>query len=281
MDAFRKFFEGNAVFFGVVVPILAIAGSFFGSWAAGWMQARGGRDQAAAAREAAKIAAEAQRVAALWTVRQVFTSEFIHQTRRALAVTRKLYEEDDESGALSRELNEVALTFMQQRIGLELTATAPVVEAVDELSAAISECSRVAHEQGPGAYAEIFLRGLCIDGDTSAQAAYRELSAYRTIVAADGTTIEDQVSAGNDARTALRAVHPALSEARIKALMSHFFQAPDRASADYAEARLLVTEKTKALIRVSRAMLRSEDDVAPTEPEQRRRWWRRRRSSCR
>ncbi|MFC9699341.1 hypothetical protein ACFTWD_01385 [Streptomyces sp. NPDC056943] len=34
-----------------------------------------------------------------------------------------------------------------------------------------------------------------------------------------------------------------------------------------------LTERMKALVTAAREMLKSEDDVAPTVPEQRRRWW--------
>ncbi|MFH8628217.1 hypothetical protein ACH4A8_41120 [Streptomyces vietnamensis] len=276
MDAFRKFFEEHAAFFGVVVPILAVVGSFAGSWAAGWVQARGGRDQAAAAREAAKIAAEAQRVAALWSVRQVLIAEYIHETRQATEVIRQLYVRNDEDGELDRQMVESALALNQKRVGLELTATLPVVEAVKEVQEAVSDVSIRARDHGPGLAAYTHLLELRrTGGSTRLQEAFDALAAYRTVATDLFSEDEARFQAAVEARMRLGRVTPALSGARIDALVSHYSRSPDRATTDYNEAHDRLVEKRGELIRAARAMLRSEDDVAPAVPQQRRRlWWR-------
>ncbi|MFE7547802.1 hypothetical protein [Streptomyces gardneri] len=284
MDAFRKFFEEHAAFFGVVVPILAVVGAFAGSWAAGWMQARGGRDQAAAAREAAQIAAEAQRLAALWTVRHVHTAELIQRVDEVQRLAPLFFTQDSASG-LEAQFREARQAMAQKQAEVELIAPVPVVNAARSVEDALDELTGHAKLTGPGQYVSNMLLTLILspaeatsasvasaaasaDAAVAARAAVRRL---RSIDAdADGVAWE---TARLAARDALCSVDGVTEELASNALLTIGMD-------DLGAARGLArrtnqfAEKKTLLLKAAREMLKSEDDVAPTVPPQRR-WWQR------
>ncbi|MFH9736533.1 hypothetical protein ACH4MA_02390 [Streptomyces roseolus] len=270
VDGLRKFFEEHAAFFGVVVPILAVVGSFAGSWAAGWVQARGGRDQAAAAREAAAATNEAQRVAALWTVRQVMTVDYIAYAREHVELSVRMYKESHEDGALKREADASRITLVQKRVALELVATAPVVAAVKEVQEAIRGLAEHALTYGPGAYADGLLRTMgprpaVMDArEALHELRERELDAART----DESRSEARVNALRK----LREMESDISREQNLALIRYYMRPAGATLDEFKEVRALFQSKMEELIAEARIMLKSEEDVAPIVPEQRRRW---------
>ncbi|MFC9490729.1 hypothetical protein ACFTZM_32275, partial [Streptomyces hydrogenans] len=177
MSEIRKFFEEHAAFFAVVVPIATIVASFAGSWAAGWMQARGGRDQAAAAREAAAATNEAQRVAALWTVRQVQVAEFVQRVRELVRVSELFYERNNADRSISVQIGEARQALVQKQAEIELIAPKVVVQAADSVVKHFNGFVGLTAMVGETAYFADRL-GEALDADESDRAARaRELAA--------------------------------------------------------------------------------------------------------
>ncbi|GGY61938.1 hypothetical protein [Streptomyces omiyaensis] len=264
--------EEHAAFFGVVVPILAILGSFAGSWAAGWVQARGGRDQAAAAREVATATNEAQRVAALWNVRQVMTVDYIAYAREHVELSVRMYRENDEDGALKREADASRITLVQKKVGLELVATAPVVAAVKEVQEAVRGLAEHALTYGQEAYADKLLRTMGPrPAVLNARAALHELRECELDAArTEGARSEARVNALRK----LTELESEISREQRFALIRYYMRADGVTLDQFKEARALFQSKMEELIEETRIMLRSEGDVASVVPPQRR-WWRR------
>ncbi|MFB7609900.1 hypothetical protein [Streptomyces gardneri] len=259
MDEFRKFFEGHAVFFGVVVPILAIVGSFAGSWAAGWMQARGGRDQAAAAREAAKIAAEAQRVAALWSIRQVQIAEFIRNARELVRVSEELRERPIDAD-LRRESGTALRAIALCAAEVEVTAPQDVVEAAYALSGTLRDLLDEAQDIGLTSCATDALFELCGSSDTATAGA--AIEAHRAL---NDSTLTPE------AQSSIVSMVSGLTEEQVRRLVVEV-NSPVDLNQRWVEAANAVTEKLRTFVAGTREMLKSEDDVAPAVPQQRRRW---------
>ncbi|MFE5511658.1 hypothetical protein ACFQ9J_13695 [Streptomyces sp. NPDC056529] len=260
MNAFRQYFEEHATFFGVAVPILAVVGSFAGSWAAGWMQARGGRDQAAAAREAATIAAEAQRVAALWTVRQTQVAEFVQGVREVVRLYDRFFLEPDTSD-LYFQVEAANQDVSLKKAEIELIASSIVVDAAQAVLVSVVEYSSMARTGGPASYAElILLRLILSDEEEVARAAGTAQSALQE---GSGFSYRDRLAL----LEAVRGISP-----RQAQRLAHAANHPGQLGEVREDAIRDLDEKLTAFVSAAREMLRSEDDVAPAAPEQRRRW---------
>ncbi|MFH8253438.1 hypothetical protein [Streptomyces roseolus] len=260
-----KYFEDNPEIFAAIVAAIAILGGLLGSIIGARIQANGGRDQAAAAREAARIAAEAQRVAALWNVRQVQVAEFIRCTREAVVISQRLYEAEPDDEELRRQVHAAYQAMESKAAELILIATEKVVDAVEATLLAAEELEREAMNSGPTAHAESVFTHLYLSRDMTTARAARV--AQHVLDAATGETYESRMQA-------LRSV-PGLSEKLAHELAVNsgggnrlrWVERGGRKS-DALE------EKLAELVRATRTMLKSEDDVAQAPPEQRRRWWR-------
>ncbi|MFE1378175.1 hypothetical protein ACFW6S_04345 [Streptomyces sp. NPDC058740] len=246
-----KYFEENPEIFA------ALVGAIIGSLGGGWIQARGGRDQAAA-REAAKIQAEAQRVAALWTVRQVQIAEFIRAVNGQVQRCDRLwFELDSDSDALSdeiaREADELDLRWAEVRVLLTenaVTAAGHLVLAVNDLVAHIQRYSWVRHAR--------ILVGSATAGDQALAAAVARIL----------TSEADYASRARD----LRAAVSNLTESQAEHLAVFNERSDHDLEIQRGEARAKVFRCLNDLVDEAREMLGSQNDVAPTVPQQRR-WW--------
>ncbi|MFE5592232.1 hypothetical protein [Streptomyces sp. NPDC056549] len=117
------------------------------------------------------------------------------------------------------------------------------------------------------------LKPMLQDGASGASEANLAVTAYRDRMIDPASTGESKEAALREAREKLRAITPSLTVAQVDLITEHAKRARAVISG-FKEAREDVTRKTVELIRVSRVMLKSEDDVAPAVPPQRRRWWR-------
>ncbi|MFJ6252879.1 MULTISPECIES: hypothetical protein [unclassified Streptomyces] len=266
MNAFRVFFEGHAAFFAVVVPIAAIAGSYFAGVRGAKIQAKGGRVQAAAAREAAEIAAEAQRVAALWTIRQVQIAEFIHSARELVRLSLLLYRVADDDVEATRDRCETAYQAMSLRSAeIRLIAPKTVVEAGQKTATAARAVLDHARQRSPVFRARRELTDLVLtDYGTSGAAAHAAIRALDE-ESGDYSAVEEALSAV-----------PGLSARHVSVLSTHCFEATslEALSQSLDEVDREFGKSLAAMVDAARELLKSEDDVAPTVPEQRRRWWR-------
>jgi len=262
VSEFRKFMEEHAAFFGVVVPILAIVGAFLGSWAAGWMQARGGRDQAAAAREAAAATNEAQRVAALWTVRRIQVAELIQRANEVMLASGHAHAVcQPEEGDRDR-VNDALRAMGMRESEIRLIAPAKVVDAAKKVARLSGTAWIAAAIQGPENRARKELRRLANEADLAVRDAAREAMGV----------IRNESSSVAEREQALSAVS-GLSEEHVRRLTVRP-SVPPPFSRPYSEIEHEYQERVDALVSAAREMLRSEDDVAPASPPQRR-WWRR------
>ncbi|MGW2304999.1 hypothetical protein [Streptomyces sp. NPDC001809] len=272
MSTFREFFEGHAAFFAVVVPIVGLVGSFAGSWAAGWMQARGGRDQAAAAREAAAATNEAQRVAALWTVRQVQVAEFVQQARKFLRTSVLLYR-GPLDGDLRTEVQEMREGLRLKMAELELIAPAGVDQAVKGLNEALGALHDYAAISGPAHHSYLALHEAADSSDPifsiPGQAAIAALDEMARDLESGDVALRRQVS-----ESATRAVSDVIGISPVKVSQVMWWaRQPDPFDAR-RNLEGAVEREMASLVAAARVMLRSNDDVAPAVPVQRR-WWRR------
>ncbi|WP_314612473.1 BAR domain-containing protein [Streptomyces stackebrandtii] len=276
MDAFRKYFEHNPDLFTGLVALLAIVGTLVAGWVGAKIQANGGREQAAAAREAAAATNEAQRVAALWTVRQVMTVDYINHARENVELSIRMYKESDEDGTLKRQVDASRIALVQKKVGLELIADAPVVAAVKEVQAAVGEFAQNALKYGPGAYADSLLGKMRTM--PSVMAAREALHEARECELDAASTDEAKRGARARALRKVRELEPRVSSEQGLQLIRHYMRADGATLDEYREARALVQNKTEELIAATRIMLKSEEDVAAEEVPTRRWGWRRRNS---
>ncbi|AJF68177.1 hypothetical protein SVTN_31250 [Streptomyces vietnamensis] len=259
------FFEGHAAFFAVVVPIAAIAGSYFAGVRGAKIQARGGQDQASAARDAAEIAAEAQRVAALWTVRQVQVAEFI-QSAREVSMSAdgfyKNYSVEDQQSRRDR-VSAAAKTMSLTEAEIQLIAPAAVVDASFNVARAATNAYVCALMDGPTVRARSALKRIAY-GDGEHEVKRAALAAIRVL--------DDESSSHADRQEAVSAV-PGLAEEHVLRLGDRRRGAPVRRLEERRrEHQEAFKDSMAALVSAAREMLKSEEDVAPTVPEQRRRW---------
>ncbi|MFD6349959.1 hypothetical protein ACFWF9_35350 [Streptomyces roseolus] len=266
MTAFRQYFEDNPEIFAALVAAIAILGGLLGSIIGAKIQANGGHAQAAAAQKAAEIAAEAQRVAALWGVRQVQVAEFIRCAREAVAISQRLYEAEPDDEELRRQVHAAYQAMGSKAAELILIATEKVVDVVEATLLAAEELEQEAMDSGSTAHAESVFTHLYLSRDMVTARAARV--AQHALDATTGETYESRMQA-------LRAV-PGLSENLAHELAANsgrgnrlqWIERGGRKSG-------ALEEKLAELVRETRAMLRSEDYVAPAPvPRQRRRWWR-------
>ncbi|MFD9246136.1 hypothetical protein ACFV0D_30275 [Streptomyces sp. NPDC059556] len=269
-----KYFEDNPEIFAALVAAIAILGGLLGSVIGAKIQANGGRDQAAAAREAARIAAEAQRVAALWAVRQLQTAEYIQGVRDVRHAIRRFYREDPAGGALLAQLNEALGAMNQKQAEIILIAPKAVVGAANRLREATFEAGDYAIKAGAMHYVQSLVNAEMNSGDPeSAAIAQQAIDAVNELHAAkrQGDRAEAQY-AHQHARDALRAVHGVTSGLATKALLAF----AENGWVTMMDVTGMALDRTmNDFVLAARAMLKSEDDVAPTVPPQRRRWWRR------
>ncbi|MFF9147200.1 hypothetical protein ACF1BN_20310 [Streptomyces sp. NPDC014861] len=265
MTAFRQYFEDNPEIFAALVAAIAILGGLLGSVIGAKIQANGGRAQADAAQKAAEIAAEAQRVAALWNVRQLQVAEFIRCVREAVATSQRLYEAEPDDQELRQLVHAAYQAIEFKAAELILIATEEVVNVVEATLLAAEELEQEAMDSGPTAHAEAVFTRLYLSRDMETARAARV--AQNVLNAETGETYESRTRA-------LRGV-PGLSETLAHELAVNsgggnrlqWIETGGRKSN-------VLEEKLAELVRATRTMLRSEDDVAPATPEPRRRWWR-------
>ncbi|MFE6853940.1 hypothetical protein ACFVDH_24485 [Streptomyces sp. NPDC057674] len=236
----------------------ALVAAFIGSLGGGWIQARGGRAQAAAAQKAAEITAEAQRVAGLWNVRQVQVAEFIRSIREATQSAERHYREGYEP-PLRDEVRGAFREAALRKAEVQLVASREVMSAAETVMGCADELMSAVRRNWPYSYAETMLVELLNHED---EAIRDRASTAQRICEEPGTSFRERkdafLAAGLPARFAGRLAQgsrPPVGEIR-------------------RELRGAVDAALLALVEATRLMLRSDDDVPPSVPRQRR-WWRR------
>lgn len=267
VDAFRRYFEDNPEILAALVAGIAVAGGLVGSVIGGKIQANGGRDQAAAAREAAQIAAEAQRVAALWTVRQIQAAAFIRSVREARRLSEMFYKQNAVEDGLDVQLREARQDVAQKRAEIELVVPLAVLRAAGEVAETLDSMTAFAEIAGPGTYFTDDLNIQALSPNRSqSRLAGQALNALDALRAVDSSGRPDRFT---DAMAAVRAATNATVQQAVS--VTAYVLRP-RFPSEVAENRERLNEKLALLIDAARAMLRSEDDIAPAVPPQRRRW---------
>ncbi|MFC9492780.1 hypothetical protein ACFTZM_42885, partial [Streptomyces hydrogenans] len=252
MTAFRQYFEDNPEIFAAIVAAIAILGGLLGSIIGAKIQARSGLDQAAAARDAAKTAAEAQHVATLWAVRHVQVAEFIRAVREAAQASERFYRETADS-ALREDVESVFRAMHLKHAEVELIAPSTVREGAEELVQCVTSIRRVAVQHGTTVVAHSVFRALL--GSDDEHLAYLAEAAQGVLDEEDGDY--------QSRMEAFRAV-PGLSPGQAHRLAIRASSADAHTRKNEASASL-----HRALLRFkseARAMLKSEDDVAPAVP---------------
>jgi hypothetical protein len=252
VEAVWKYFENNHEIFAALVAALAILGGLIGSVLGAKIQANGGRAQANAAREAAQITSEAQRVAALWTVRQVQTAEFIHNVREVLH-TSHLLVVDEHTEALRAQVQETGQAMRRKFAELQLIAPLPVVAAAQLVVNSADLYQNLNRARGPAQRALFILLRLTGDENSAVSA-----PASR---ARDGLEALRRGDASASTVRLMLADVPGLTETQAELLIGDAEEpayGPVRARAE-SEVR----ERAARLVEVARTMLRSDDDVAP------------------
>ncbi|GGV84299.1 hypothetical protein [Streptomyces massasporeus] len=267
MDAFRRYFESNPEIFAALVAGIAVVGGLVGSVIGARIQANGGRDQAAAAREAARIAAEAQRVAALWTVRQIQVAAFIQSVREARRLSEMFYKQNAVEDGLDVQLREARQDVAQKRAEIELVVPLAVLRAAGEVAETLDSMTAFAEIAGPGTYFTDDLNNQALSPNRhQSRLAGRALNALDALRAVDASGRPDRFT---DAMAAVRAATNATVPQAVS--VTAYVLRPQFPS-EVAENQEKLNEKLALLIDAARAMLRSEDDIAPAVPTQRRRW---------
>ncbi|GGR51677.1 hypothetical protein [Streptomyces roseolus] len=270
MDVWN-YFEGRPEIFAAVVAAVGIVGAVVGAR----IQANGGRAQAAAAREAAQIAADAQREAALWSVRQVRTAEFIQKVREVERICELFYSEGDLVGQrVPGKLHDAFQEMIQKHAEIALMAPSPVVHATNFVGSAVEDLAELATSAGPGE----FLRGALIDMSVSedpdsSSKAFRAIDALSELASARLANENRAVlfsRAFIDATEALRDI-PGISDAHIGSALTEF---PFVVRDEKLRRKQAVAESGGALVEAARAMLRSEDNVTLVRLPRARRWFR-------
>ncbi|MCX5232918.1 hypothetical protein [Streptomyces sp. NBC_00233] len=260
MTGLWKYFEENHEIFAALVAFLAIGGGLLGSVIGAKIQANGGRDQAAAAREAAQTAAEAQRVAALWSVRQVQTAEFIRSVRELVWSSNRLFEVLDSDSQTQAEAARQALGLRVAEI--ELVVPRDVMTTAHAVYESAVQYWDLAWTASPLLSAERNLRLLA--GSNDPETGRAALEAIRVLYD-DG--------ASHLARLGALTAVPGLPHHQVVLLVENRRDPEPSVWHQKDEAGRALNERMDELVTAARAMLRSEDDVAPAVPEQRRRWW--------
>ncbi|MEU6168062.1 hypothetical protein [Streptomyces tanashiensis] len=262
MNSLRTYFENNPDLFAAFIAALAIIGGLAGSLLGAKIQANGGRDQAQAAREAAEIAAEAQRVAALWSVRQVQTAEFIQQVREVSRAAEQLYTQEI-TAELTEQVRDACQVMLLKQTEIELVASNAVIVSADVLVKSVEEAVELAQRRGPSRHAQTLLNQLCFHSDR--QVGSRALQVR--------TALDDLRSSNLDHGSdvlmtgfydAVEGGVAGLTEDHIRRLrydMTEPELGPLRAAATHD-----LNVKTTFLIEAARDMLRSNDDVRLRQP---------------
>jgi hypothetical protein len=264
VDALRHYFENNPEIFAALVAVIAVVGGLVGSVIGAKIQANGGRDQAAAAREAAQISAEAQRVAALWTVRQIQVAAFIQSVREARRLSELFYQQNAVQDGLDVQMREARQDVAQKRAEIELVAPLAVVRAAGEAAEALDVMTTVAEIAGPGKYFTEYLDIQVLSPNRSqSRLAGRALNALDALRGASANIRADEFTA------AVEALRDATNATVQQAVAVSSYVLRPQFPSEVAENREVVNQKLTILIDAARAMLKSEDDVAPALPPQR------------
>ncbi|MEU9774864.1 hypothetical protein [Streptomyces sp. NPDC047968] len=261
MDVIRRYLEDNPDLFAALVAALAIIGGLAGNVIGARIQAAGGRDQARAAREAAETTAEAQRVAALWTVRQVQTAEFMRYVHELKRIADSFYMRES-TVELRAQAGDAYQAMTQKCAEIQLTAPASLAESAERVRKKCGEIVERAISAGPGVYVLRLLSDLAQGDDPAterlARQAARAITDYRFIYMSNG-----DIEARH--RAALRVgeelgVVPSVTREQITALMLNINFPDSRPSSEALTEQL--TEEMTALIESARTMLRSADGLA-------------------
>jgi type II secretory pathway pseudopilin PulG len=252
VEALWKYFENNHEIFAALVAALAIIGGLIGSVLGAKIQANGGRARASAAREAAQITSEAQRVAALWTVRQVQTAEFLHNVREALHTSHLLVVNED-TEALRAQVREAGQAMHRKFAELQLIAPLPVVAAAQLVVISADSYQDLNRARGPAQRALFILIRLTGDENSAVSAP--------AIRARDGLeALRRGDTSASDARLMLADVH-GLTETQAEMLIGDA-EEPEFGLA-WSRAEREARQRAGRLVEVARTMLRSDDDVPP------------------
>jgi hypothetical protein len=252
VDAYRRYFEDNPELFAGLVAALALVFGLIGNVLGAKIQANGGRDQAAAAREAAKITAEAQRVAALWTVRQVQVAEFIRCANGIYQKCCRLWsfppEEDIDAAMSQLGLQSEELSLRWAEIRLILTEEA--VAAAGQLVLATSDFEVAVHRYGHLRQARAMVTRVTWDDESLTAEVHRII----------------EFDQGDETRRrALRDAVPGLTDEHARYLLLDRETSNERIDSVESRLREAFLEALNKLVHEVRAMLRSENDQAPTQ----------------
>ncbi|MFB7609901.1 hypothetical protein [Streptomyces gardneri] len=272
-----KYFEDNPEIFAALVAAIAILGGLLGSVIGAKIQASGGRDQAAAAREAAQIAAEAQRNTDLWAVRQLQTAEFIHGVRKVVLIHGSFYRQDSSDGVLLAELTNAEQALLQKEAEIELVAPQVVVAAAKALRESVFDAGMWTVGSAPSFFVQGKLDALRnsneLDDRLAAARAIEGVEELRSISKCRPLSVVERDRAERQAYHVVSECTGLSGKLVVEALyglgsgMSDTMQEQRRVDEE-------IEERAEALVTAARHMLKSEDNVAPTVPQQRRRWWR-------
>lgn len=201
-------------------------------------------------------------MAALWNVRQVQAAEFIQQVREVSRVAEQLYTEEI-TAELTGQVRDACQVMLLKQAEIELVASNAVIVSADVLVKSVEDAVELAQRRGPSRHAQTLLNQLCFHDDR--QVGSRALQV----------------------RTALDDLRSSYQAHGSDALMTGFYEAVEggvtgltedhirRLRCDMGEPELVplraaathdLSVKTTFLIEAARDMLRSNDNVRPTQP---------------
>ncbi|WP_098897930.1 hypothetical protein [Streptomyces sp. st77] len=268
MDVWN-YFEGKPEIFAAVVALLVGVGAILGAK----IQANGGRAQAAAAREAARIAAKAQQEAALWTVRQVQTAEYIQRVRDVRRISTLLFEQDPEADNLLAQLVSASQAANQKLAEVQLIAHSSTVNAAEMVNDALMEVVEISYLLGPGlyGYGVIFDESFSPEPPDSATA-NNALNSLMELRRAHEEGSDDQTMSRLRRHARLDVLQVDGITPKIAQSLLLSAEMPD-GEREKERRNAELEERMRSLISTAREMLRSEGNVAPVPAP--RRWWQR------